>query len=202
MSAAADASARARSGIEALRGLLGTPGPSGAARTAVLLGPSGAGKSTLHNALLEEERLVVQAVRARDGKGRHTTTHRELSLLPGGGCLIDTPGMRELGLWDASGEELPGAGSAIGETFADVEALAARCRFGDCGHAGEPGCAVAAALEAGKLDPGRAESWDKLRRELRWIEERHDGRARIEQRRNARVITRSTRERMRMKGNG
>jgi ribosome biogenesis GTPase len=192
----------ARAGIEVLRGLLGTPGPSGAARTAVLLGPSGAGKSTLHNALLDEERLRVQAVRERDGKGRHTTTHRELSLLPSGGCLIDTPGMRELGLWDASGDELPGAGSAIGETFADVEALAASCRFGDCAHAGEPGCSIAAALAAGELDPGRAESWDKLRRELRWIEERHSGRARIEQRRNARVITRSVRERMRMKGNG
>lgn len=191
----------ARAGIDALRALLGTPGPSGAARTAVLLGPSGAGKSTLHNSLLEEERLRVHSVRERDGKGRHTTTHRELSLLPGGGCLIDTPGMRELGLWDASGDDVAGAGAAIGETFADVEALAARCRFGDCGHGGEPGCAIAAALESGELDPARAESWDKLRRELRWIEERHDGRARIEQRRNARVISRSAREAMRMKGN-
>lgn len=126
------------------------------ATTTVLLGPSGVGKSTLVNALLGVERQAVGAVRASDGRGRHTTVTRELMMLPNGALLIDTPGIREAGLWDGTG----GA-------FADIEALASRCRFSDCGHAGEPGCAV---REEG--DPERVEAWRKLEREQAWVEDR------------------------------
>jgi ribosome biogenesis GTPase len=124
--------------------------------TTVLLGPSGAGKSTLVNALAGAERQAVGAVRERDGRGRHTTVTRELLTLPSGALLIDTPGIREAGLWD-------GTGSA----FADVEALAAQCRFTDCGHTNEPGCVV---REQG--DPERVAAWQKLVREQAWIEDR------------------------------
>ena len=124
--------------------------------TTVLLGPSGAGKSTLVNALLAEERQAVGAVRAHDGRGRHTTVTRELMALPNGALIIDTPGIREAGLWDGTG----GA-------FADIEELAARCRFGDCGHTTEPDCAVRASG-----DPARVEAWRKLEREQAWLEDR------------------------------
>lgn len=126
--------------------------------TAVLVGSSGAGKSTLTNTLLGVERQATAAVRGSDSRGRHTTTHRALIQLPSGGCLIDTPGMRELKL---TGDENLGAAS-----FADIEALALECRFGDCGHGNEPGCAVRAALEAGSLDPARWQAYLKLRDEL------------------------------------
>ncbi len=126
--------------------------------TAVLLGSSGAGKSTLTNTLLGRERQATGAVREHDSRGRHTTTHRALIALPSGGCLIDTPGMRELKL---TGEEDLAAAS-----FDDIEALALECRFGDCAHGVEPGCAVRAALESGALDPARWESYKKLREEL------------------------------------
>lgn len=154
-------------------------------RTVALLGPSGAGKSTLVNALVGEERLAVQAVRTADGRGRHTTTHRELVPLPGGGVLIDTPGVRELGLWDAE--------EGIDAAFADVEALSAACRFADCRHDGEPGCAVEVAVESGRLDGERLESWRKLQREQRWLEVRQDARARSEQRRETRVQSKALR---------
>jgi ribosome biogenesis GTPase len=124
--------------------------------TTVLLGPSGAGKSTLVNALLGDERQAVGAVRSGDGRGRHTTVTRELMALPSGALLIDTPGIREAGLWDGTG----GA-------FDDIEALAARCRFTNCGHETEPGCAVRA-----EGDPERVEAWRKLEREQAWIEDR------------------------------
>ncbi|HEX7341897.1 MAG TPA: ribosome small subunit-dependent GTPase A [Rhodanobacteraceae bacterium] len=123
--------------------------------SAVLVGSSGAGKSTLTNTLLGENRMATGAVRAADSRGRHTTTHRALLMLPSGGCLIDTPGMRELKL---TGEESLGL-------FADIEALALRCRFADCGHANEPGCAVQAALAAGELDAERWRNYVKLRDE-------------------------------------
>ena len=126
--------------------------------TAVLVGSSGAGKSTLTNTLLGVERQATNAVRANDSRGRHTTTHRALIALPSGGCLIDTPGMRELKL--TGDEELGQAG------FADIETLALECRFGDCAHASEPGCAVRAALESGALDPARWANFLKLRDEL------------------------------------
>jgi ribosome biogenesis GTPase len=136
-----------------------------AGRTAVLLGPSGAGKSTLVNRLLGAERLRTAAVR-EDGKGRHTTTHRELVRLEGGALLIDTPGMRELQLWDAD--------SGLGAAFADIYALAAHCRFRDCRHDAEPDCAVRAAVESGALPAERLESWRRLERELAWLARRQD----------------------------
>jgi len=126
--------------------------------TAVLVGSSGAGKSTLTNTLLGVERQATGTVRASDSRGRHTTTYRALIQLPSGGCLIDTPGMRELKL---TGDEDLGAAS-----FADIETLALQCRFGDCTHGNEPGCAVRAALAAGELDADRWESYLKLRDEL------------------------------------
>ncbi len=126
--------------------------------TAVLVGSSGAGKSTLTNTLLGVERQATATVRDNDSRGRHTTTHRALIQLPGGGCLIDTPGMRELKL---TGDEDLGAAS-----FADIEALAIQCRFGDCGHSNEPDCAVLAALESGVLDSERWQAYLKLRGEL------------------------------------
>jgi ribosome biogenesis GTPase len=127
-------------------------------RTAVMVGSSGAGKSTLANVLLGTERMSVGAIREDDARGRHTTSHRELILLPGGGLLLDTPGMRELGLHDAE--------AGVSSTFDDVESLAAACRFSDCSHTNEPGCAVRAALASGELDDGRWRGFQKLRREL------------------------------------
>jgi ribosome biogenesis GTPase len=129
----------------------------GPGRTAVLVGSSGAGKSTLTNTLLGIERMKTGAVRENDSRGRHTTTHRALIPLPGGACLIDTPGMREL---KPTGEE------DVAENFSDVEALAEQCRFRDCKHAKEPGCAVRAAIESGKLDPQRFANYLKLSDEV------------------------------------
>jgi ribosome biogenesis GTPase / thiamine phosphate phosphatase len=126
--------------------------------TAVLVGSSGAGKSTLTNTLLGRERQATSAVREHDSRGRHTTVHRSLLALPDGGCLIDTPGMRELKL---TGEE-----DVVAATFTDIDALAQNCRFADCRHGNEPGCAVRAALESGVLDSARWESFCKLRDEL------------------------------------
>ena len=126
--------------------------------TAVLVGSSGAGKSTLTNSLLGSERMKTAAVRAHDARGRHTTTYRALIALASGACLIDTPGMREL---KPTGEEALAEGG-----FGDIEALAAQCRFRDCRHAGEPGCALQAAIAAGALDPGRLGNYLKLRDEL------------------------------------
>jgi ribosome biogenesis GTPase len=153
-------------------------------RTAVLLGSSGAGKSTLTNLLLGAEALRTGAVR-EDGKGRHTTTHRQLVRLASGALLIDTPGMRELQLWTAD--------AGLESAFADVEALAARCRFGDCAHGAEPGCAVRAAAESGTLDSDRLESWRRLRRELDWLELRQDEAAAAAERARVRTIHRAQR---------
>jgi ribosome biogenesis GTPase / thiamine phosphate phosphatase len=156
-------SAATGAGLEALRALL-PPGETGA-----MIGPSGAGKSSLINVLLGGDRLATGAVRVSDAKGRHTTTRRELLELPGGGCLIDTPGMRELGLWET--------GDGVEQTFADLAELAAACRFRDCTHGGEPGCAVAAALASGALDADRFASFDKLRREGAFHERQRDPRS-------------------------
>ncbi|PTL75292.1 ribosome small subunit-dependent GTPase A [Vitiosangium sp. GDMCC 1.1324] len=128
-----------------------------AGKTGALLGSSGVGKSTLVNRLLEEARLATQPVSQEGDRGRHTTTHRELFVLPHGGLLIDGPGMRELGLW---GEE-----DGLGQAFSDVLALAADCRFSDCAHQREPGCAVRAAVDSGVLSPERLASFEKLQRE-------------------------------------
>ncbi|SDU73995.1 ribosome small subunit-dependent GTPase A [Jiangella alkaliphila] len=126
-------------------------------RTLALVGPSGAGKSTLTNALAGVPLLPTGSVRARDGRGRHTTTHRELVVLPGRGVIVDTPGLRAVGLV-ADDDAVAGA-------FADVEALAAHCRFRDCAHVAEPGCAVRLAVADGELDEDRLARWRKLRRE-------------------------------------
>jgi ribosome biogenesis GTPase len=157
--------------------------------TAVLLGSSGVGKSTLVNRFAGRELMAVNETRSDDDEGRHTTSHRELLLLPGGGLVIDTPGLRELQLWDGA--------DGIEQTFADVEELAARCRFNDCSHAVEPDCAVHAALASGELSRERYESWRKLQRELRSIAIRHDARLRREEGRRWEQITRDARTRTR-----
>ena len=131
-------------------------------RTVVLLGPSGEGKSTLANRLLGADLLETGGVRAVDGRGRHTTVDRHLVELPGGAFLVDTPGLREIALFDAA--------EGIASAFADIEEAALRCRFRDCGHDGEPGCAVEGAVAAGTLDGGRLESWRRLRREEAFLE--------------------------------
>jgi ribosome biogenesis GTPase len=154
-------------------------------RTVAVLGSSGVGKSTLINALVGEERQATAGLRA-DGRGRHTTTHRELIAVPGGGIVLDTPGMRELALWDTAG--------GLDGSFADVAAFAAGCRFADCGHEAEPGCAVREALADGRLDAERFESWVRLQREQRWVEERRDARAVSEQRKARRRFARSMRK--------
>ncbi len=136
-------------------------------RTLALLGSSGVGKSTLINRLLGDERLRTSALSAAVGKGRHTTTRRELIPTPSGALVLDTPGMRELQFWDV-------AAAAVDETFADLAALAARCRFHDCAHGAEPGCAVRAALDDGSLDPARWASFQKLRREQAYAARRAD----------------------------
>jgi ribosome biogenesis GTPase / thiamine phosphate phosphatase len=153
-------------------------------RTVALLGSSGVGKSSLVNRLLGSERQEVTGLRS-DGKGRHTTTYRELIPLPGGGMVLDTPGMRELGLWAAD--------DGVDQTFADVAELAAACRFRDCAHENEPGCAVLAAVEDGGLAAERLESYRKLLRELRHLETKGDPRARAEARKRRRRFARSLR---------
>jgi ribosome biogenesis GTPase len=156
--------------------------------TAVLLGSSGVGKSTLVNRFVGHERMAVKETRVDDDEGRHTTSHRELIELPGGGLVIDTPGIRELQLWDSGG---------IDGAFADVEEIAAACRFNDCSHATEPGCAVNAALASGELAADRYGSWLKLQRELRAIAIRSDARLRREEKRKWQLRTRDARTRTR-----
>jgi ribosome biogenesis GTPase len=141
-------------------------------RTVVLIGASGVGKSTIANRLLGADALATSAVR-EDGRGRHTTTARHLLLLPGGGALIDTPGMRSLGLWDAE--------AAVGQVYVDVEVLAAACRFPDCAHQSEPGCAVQAAIGRGTLTAERLNAYRKLQREAALEERKHDPRKQAEE---------------------
>ncbi len=159
-------------------------------RTAVLLGSSGVGKSTLANRMMGGDVLRTGAVRD-DGKGRHTTTHRQLLTLAGGALLIDTPGMRELQLWTAD--------AGLDAAFADVEALAAACRFADCAHDAEPGCAVRAAAERGRLDPERLASWHRLRRELAWLATRQDEAAAAQEKARVKTVQRAYRDYMRRK---
>lgn len=152
------------------------------AQTVAMIGSSGVGKSTLLNHCLGEERATTAEARAEDDKGRHTTTARELFVLPSGALLIDTPGMRELGLVDAE--------AGLPATFADIDALSADCRFADCEHSGEPGCAVQAALDARELAPERLASYGRLKRELAHEQRRHDERARQQHQRDTRRIQR------------
>lgn len=148
-------------------------------RTVALLGSSGVGKSTLVNRLAGEDLLKVQDVREDDDKGRHTTTHREMVMLPNGGIVIDTPGMRELQLWHAD--------EGLGRSFGDIDELGADCRFRDCGHDTEPGCAVLAAVETGALAAARLASFRKLQRELVHLQMKTDRRLATERTRQWKV---------------
>lgn len=179
---------RAVSALEG-RGLEGLGAWLKPGKTVVLLGSSGAGKSTLLNALAGRELAATGGVRSDDDRGRHTTSHRELfrleSGLGGGALIIDSPGLREIQV--LAGEE------ALAEAFADVEALAARCRFRDCRHEGEPGCAVRAALESGELDPGRLAGWRKIGKEVAFLAAREDPRLAAEEAQRWKTINKSMR---------
>jgi ribosome biogenesis GTPase len=165
-------------GMDAVRGLL-CPG-----RTAAMVGPSGVGKSSLANALAGRPLAATGEIRG-DGRGRHTTTARELHLLPGGGLLVDTPGMRELALYDDA--------DGVDSAYADVADLAALCRYRDCGHRSEPGCAVAAAIDDGRLDPARFMAWRKLQAEAHRQLLRVDARARAQEKARLRSFHRQLR---------
>jgi ribosome biogenesis GTPase len=167
-------------GLEAVASKLG------AGKTVVLLGSSGVGKSTLLNSLAGSEVMRTGAI-AADGTGRHTTTHRELVQLPNGALVIDTPGLRELQFWEGD----------LSAAFEDIEALAAECRFRDCAHASEPGCAVLAAVDDGQLELDRLRSWRKLQRELESIAARTDHRLRIARKRRWKQITQHARQKSR-----
>ena len=166
-------------GMDGVRALL-RPG-----RTGAMVGPSGVGKSSLANALAGRTLAATREIR-EDGRGRHTTTARELHVLPGGGLLVDTPGMRELGLYDD--------GDGVDTAYADVALLAADCRFRDCAHRTEPGCAIAAAIDDGRLDPGRFNGWRKLQAEAHRQLLRVDARARAAERARLRTFYRAVRE--------
>jgi ribosome biogenesis GTPase len=159
--------------------------------TVAFVGSSGVGKSTLLNALAGEELAAVGEVREDDARGRHTTTRRQLHVLPGGGLVLDTPGMRELALWDAD--------AGLERSFADIEALAATCRFSDCAHDSEPGCAVTGAIQDGDLAANRFDGWRKLEREARHLERRTDALARAEQRKRWKAVSKSVGVHMEMK---
>jgi ribosome biogenesis GTPase len=174
------ASTRAAPGIEALTAWVG-PG-----RTVAFVGSSGVGKSTLVNQLVGEERLRTNEVRESDSRGRHTTTHRELVPLPGGGALIDTPGMRELQLW--AGQD------SVDRTFDEISTLALQCRFRDCSHSGETGCAVAGALMDQSISAERWESYRKLAAEARRHERMTDPLAAQEAKKRLKVLHRAVKE--------
>lgn len=160
-------------------------------QTVALLGSSGVGKSTLINHLAGVDRLRVQTVRESDDRGKHTTTHRELILLPAGGLVLDTPGMRELQLWE--GDE------SLQLVFDDIDALAAGCFFSDCQHQDEPRCAVRDALVAGTIDAGRYQSYEKLQKELKYVARRKDKVSEIMERKKWKKLSRLATERARLK---
>jgi ribosome biogenesis GTPase len=172
--------------LDVLRDYLG-PG-----RTGALLGSSGVGKSTIVNRLVGHDLLRTRDVRVWDSRGRHTTTTRELVLLPDHGVLIDTPGMRELQLWET--------GEALTSAFADIDAIAGSCRFRDCRHSSEPGCAVRAAVDDGGLAVERLESFHKLLLEQEHERRQQDQRAQLEQKRRWKVLTKAANKRIKEKG--
>lgn len=161
-------------------------------RTLILLGSSGVGKSTITNRLLGNDRQDTQTVRASDSRGRHTTTHRHLLILPSGALLIDTPGMRELQLWADE--------DSLAATFADIDDLAQQCRFRDCHHRQEPGCAVQKALQEGHLDQGRFRSYQKLQRELQHLARQQDPRSQLEEKQRWKQIHKTLRQHHNGKG--
>ena len=173
-------------GIDQVRQYLGT------GRTGALLGSSGVGKSTIINRLVGVDLRRTREVRESDSRGRHTTTHRELVKLPEGGLIVDTPGMRELQLWDVQ--------EAVRETFEDIERLADGCHFTDCRHREEPRCAVKAAVAEGRLAATRLESYLKLQDELAHLAAQQDERARLEEKRQSKVGSKALRARLREKG--
>jgi ribosome biogenesis GTPase len=162
-----------------------------AGKTGALLGSSGVGKSTIINRLVGRDVQKTRDIRESDSKGRHTTTHRELVFLPNGGFVIDTPGMRELQLWDV--------GDAVSETFDDIEALAPECRFTDCRHREEPRCAVKAAVEEGKLSAARLESYLKLQDELGYLARQQDERAQLEEKRRSKIMGKALKQHLKTK---
>ena len=171
--------------LEPLRGHLGV------GRTGALLGSSGVGKSTIVNTLAGKDLLRTNDVRESDSRGRHTSTGRQLVLLEGLGLLLDTPGMRELQLWDAGG---------MTDTFADIEALSEQCRFRDCRHRGEPGCHVASAVESGELPAVRLASFHKLAAEREFADRQQDERAQIEQKRRGKIGAKALSNVLKLKG--
>ncbi len=167
-------------GIDVLREMLSE------GMTAALLGSSGAGKSTLTNALVENEQMKVSGIREEDAKGRHTTTHRELVLLPTGASLIDTPGMRELQLWDQ--------GDSLSASFSDIEELAENCRFRDCTHKKEPHCAIRTAIDEGTIEEARLRSYFKLQKELAYIEKKANTDALLAEKRKFKQSSKSSKK--------
>jgi ribosome biogenesis GTPase / thiamine phosphate phosphatase len=155
--------------------------------TAALLGSSGAGKSSLMNALMENDSMKVSAIRESDARGRHTTTHRELLRLPSGACVIDTPGMRELQLWDQR--------ESLDASFRDIEALAEQCRFRDCTHKKEPHCAVLEAIEEGHLEAARLQSFLKLGKEIAFLEKKLSTQTKLEEKRKQKKISKGVKRR-------
>jgi ribosome biogenesis GTPase len=162
-----------------------------AGQTVAFLGSSGVGKSTLVNYLLGREHLRVQEIRKHDGRGVHTTTRRELIVLPQGGLVLDTPGMRELQLWDGEG------GLAI--AFADIETVATQCYFSDCRHQDEPRCAIREALAEGAIDAARYESYEKLKKELTYLARKQDIRSAIVEKKKWKTLSRMASQRAQMK---
>ena len=160
-------------------------------QTVALLGSSGVGKSTLINHFAGVDHLKVQTVRESDDRGRHTTTHRELVLMPAGGIVLDTPGMRELQLWDNN--------ESLQLVFDDIETLAGRCFFSDCRHEDEPRCAVREALTAGTIDAGRYQSYEKLQKELKYVERKRDKQSEILEKKKWKKLSRLATERAREK---